>query len=299
LLGKREGAKEARIAEKIAIVNRGQAILKESEWLSVHPENCLLCPQKIGCSNAICLADDREHQASAFRREFAVKSSYCAFDTASDYLALGAEPRQQRSHGFSPTFARLTHLVGSSLQVFWYKGHGKFLEEQAMNLFAQQARGRLRIENNSLVVGPLKAEDEQPSLVTLEALVDARLPLVELPDLLMEVDGWTGFSRHLERVALFGYLRMVAKGKVVPWREVRFRILLRTLVNSCAISEYQSSRAARPTKRSRIRLQRVLRRGCGQEFNRICQPQISKCLFNEIAKTCSELQPLLIRCALK
>lgn len=56
----------------------------------------------------------------------------------------------------------------------------------------------LRIENNSLVVGPLKAEDEQPSLATLEALVDARLPLVELPDLLMEVDGWTGFSRHLE-----------------------------------------------------------------------------------------------------
>jgi hypothetical protein len=31
-----------------------------------------------------------------------------------------------------------------------------------------------------------------------EALVDARLPLIELPDLLMEVDGWTGFSRHLE-----------------------------------------------------------------------------------------------------
>ena len=54
----------------------------------------------------------------------------------------------------------------------------------------------LRIENNSLVVGPLKAKDEQPSLAALEALVDARLPLIELPDLLMEVDGWTGFSRH-------------------------------------------------------------------------------------------------------
>src|SRR5438552_13726224 len=56
----------------------------------------------------------------------------------------------------------------------------------------------LRIGNNSLVVGPLKAEDEQPSVAAPEALVDARLPLVELPDLLMEVDGWTGFSRHLE-----------------------------------------------------------------------------------------------------
>ena len=39
----------------------------------------------------------------------------------------------------------------------------------------------LRIENNSLVVGPLKAEDERPSLAALEALVDARLPLIELP----------------------------------------------------------------------------------------------------------------------
>jgi hypothetical protein len=44
----------------------------------------------------------------------------------------------------------------------------------------------------------LHAEDKPHSLVALEALINARLPLVELPDLLMEVDGWTGFSRHLE-----------------------------------------------------------------------------------------------------
>ena len=50
------------------------------------------------------------------------------------------------------------------------------------------------IENNSLIVGSLKAENKPPSVAALEALVDARLP----PDLLMEVDGWTGFSRHLE-----------------------------------------------------------------------------------------------------
>lgn len=56
----------------------------------------------------------------------------------------------------------------------------------------------LRIEDASLIVGPLKADDKPPSVAALEALVDERLPLVELPDLLMEVDGWTGFSRHLE-----------------------------------------------------------------------------------------------------
>ena len=44
----------------------------------------------------------------------------------------------------------------------------------------------------------LHAEDKPHSLVALEALINARLPLVELPDLLMEVDGWTGFSGHLE-----------------------------------------------------------------------------------------------------
>ena len=47
----------------------------------------------------------------------------------------------------------------------------------------------LRIEDESLVVGSLYAEDKPPSLVAREALIDARLALVELPDLLMEVDG--------------------------------------------------------------------------------------------------------------
>jgi hypothetical protein len=56
----------------------------------------------------------------------------------------------------------------------------------------------LRIEDESLIVGPLKADDKPPSVAALEALVDERLPLVELLDLLMEVDGWTGFFRHLE-----------------------------------------------------------------------------------------------------
>jgi hypothetical protein len=37
-------------------------------------------------------------------------------------------------------------------------------------------------------VGVVGADDKQPSVAALKELVDGRLPLVELPDLLMEVD---------------------------------------------------------------------------------------------------------------
>ncbi len=56
----------------------------------------------------------------------------------------------------------------------------------------------VRIENGALVVSPLKGEERPASLVALGAEIDARLPLIELSDLLMEVDSWTGFSTHFE-----------------------------------------------------------------------------------------------------
>jgi len=45
-----------------------------------------------------------------------------------------------------------------------------------------------------LVISPLKAEDLPQSSVKLRELVDQRLPLVDLTDLLIEVDGWTNFT---------------------------------------------------------------------------------------------------------
>jgi TnpA family transposase len=60
--------------------------------------------------------------------------------------------------------------------------------------------GRIRLEQDRLVVGKLPAEEVPPSVAELEQLVDERLPLVELPELLLEVDGWTGFSRSFEHV---------------------------------------------------------------------------------------------------
>lgn len=55
----------------------------------------------------------------------------------------------------------------------------------------------VRIEDGHIVVPPFDAEALQPSAAALAAAVTDRLPLVNLPDLLIEVDAWTGFSRHL------------------------------------------------------------------------------------------------------
>jgi TnpA family transposase len=57
---------------------------------------------------------------------------------------------------------------------------------------------KVRIERGELVVSPLEAEDVPESVEELATLVDERLPLVDLSELLIEVDGWTGFSRCLE-----------------------------------------------------------------------------------------------------
>ena len=58
-------------------------------------------------------------------------------------------------------------------------------------------RGDLRLDDGCLVVPPFDAEPLPPSAEALAEAVSTRLPLVDLPDLVIEVDGWTGFSRHL------------------------------------------------------------------------------------------------------
>ncbi|MDP9353350.1 MAG: Tn3 family transposase [Chloroflexota bacterium] len=58
--------------------------------------------------------------------------------------------------------------------------------------------GKVRVADGDLVLSPLKAEELPESTVLLRQLVAERLPRVELADLLVEVDDWTGFTRHLE-----------------------------------------------------------------------------------------------------
>lgn len=58
--------------------------------------------------------------------------------------------------------------------------------------------GDIRIDDEGeLVVTPLKAEELPESVKRLRQLIDGRLPAVELTDVLVEVDAWTGFSSEL------------------------------------------------------------------------------------------------------
>ena len=54
----------------------------------------------------------------------------------------------------------------------------------------------IRMENGKMIVTKLPGEEISPSSEALKRTVSDRLPEIELTDLLIEVDGWTNFSRH-------------------------------------------------------------------------------------------------------
>lgn len=65
----------------------------------------------------------------------------------------------------------------------------------ALSLESQlRGNGAVRIEDGELVITPLEAEDRPASSEFLEKVILERMPQVDLPELLIEVDGWTRFS---------------------------------------------------------------------------------------------------------
>ncbi|MFK7990356.1 MAG: Tn3 family transposase [Sandaracinaceae bacterium] len=76
---------------------------------------------------------------------------------------------------------------------------GLAAKAELLRTLGQSVRGPepVRLVDGDVFVPPLVAEPRPESLVQLEAVVAARLPRVELPELLVEVDRWTGFSRQL------------------------------------------------------------------------------------------------------
>src|SRR5713101_1775714 len=59
----------------------------------------------------------------------------------------------------------------------------------------------VRVEDDELILSPLAADNRPVSAEALEDLITARLPLVELSELLIEVDSWTHFSDHFVHAA--------------------------------------------------------------------------------------------------
>src|SRR5437763_8868837 len=60
-----------------------------------------------------------------------------------------------------------------------------------------QENGAVRIEEGKLKIDQLEELELPASVAKLQGLITQRIPSVELPELLVEVDRWTGFSRQL------------------------------------------------------------------------------------------------------
>jgi hypothetical protein len=71
---------------------------------------------------------------------------------------------------------------------------------QVERLLARQDR-HVRVEDDELMLTPLAADKRPASAEALEDLITARLPLVELSELLLEVDAWTHCSDHFVHAA--------------------------------------------------------------------------------------------------
>ncbi len=56
-------------------------------------------------------------------------------------------------------------------------------------------QNKIRIEKDQLIVGPLQAEERSQSSNKLEDSIVERLPLIDLPTLLIEVDRWVNYTK--------------------------------------------------------------------------------------------------------
>lgn len=61
--------------------------------------------------------------------------------------------------------------------------------------------GDLREEKGELVSSPIEAQERSAQLKQLAHAISARLPQLDITDLLIEVDSWTGFSDALEHLS--------------------------------------------------------------------------------------------------
>jgi TnpA family transposase len=112
------------------------------------------------------------------------------------------------------------------------------LEEHLARVDAMLGQdGDIQIEDGALIIPRLEAEDRPASVEQLEELVDARLPLVDLSELLVEVDRWTGFSQAFEH----------ASGHEPSSPELRHHLYATLLAQGCNIGLTRMAQSAETT----------------------------------------------------
>lgn len=109
------------------------------------------------------------------------------------------------------------------------------LEEQLSQLNQTlKNNDKVRLEDGKLVLSPLKAEELPESRKILQKVIGTRLPWVDLTQLLIEVDKWTGFSRRL----------IHAEGNSQPTQEARIYLYAALIAIACNMGLYAMAKAA-------------------------------------------------------
>ena len=96
---------------------------------------------------------------------------------------------------------RLTHTPADGAERLWERERElRILAERVERLLVER-EGGLRQEKGKWVLSPLEEEGRPASAEALEDALVARLPRLDITDLLIEVDAWTGYSHNLEHAS--------------------------------------------------------------------------------------------------
>jgi TnpA family transposase len=106
-----------------------------------------------------------------------------------------ARPRVCRMLRRSPNAEDELALLEKELDQTYRRTIARFDENEAARV-ERKKDGR-----ETLVLSPLDALEEPHSLIDLRDQVSARLPRVDLPDVLLEVDAWTGFTKEFSHAS--------------------------------------------------------------------------------------------------
>jgi hypothetical protein len=105
-----------------------------------------------------------------------------------------ARSRVCRMLQLSPTADEELALLREELDQTYRHTAERFADNEAVRVEREDGR-------DALVLSPLDALDKPQSLMDLRDNIAARLPRVDLPDVLLEVDAWTGFTKEFSHAS--------------------------------------------------------------------------------------------------